>query len=181
LAQKIKDDQLGKTAKFLLAISGFILIYRVFTNYAEIPYIFNPQAFCDLLFLGLLTHAASMMKKSDSNILFFILAHLGYMGWLLRELSDFDNGQGLVTFTWGILAIVVFIIGLRQQKNQVRHLGSATIAVVVGKLFLIDLAELETIYRIILFLAFGGLLLFVSYFLEKLIKPSTEQKKEKAE
>ena len=78
-----------------------------------------------------------------------------------------------------LISIIIFVLGLRQNKTQIRHLGSATIAIVVGKLFLVDLAELETIWRIILFLTFGGLLLFVSYFLEKLIKPSKD--KEKAE
>jgi uncharacterized membrane protein len=181
IGQKIKDEKVEKTAKVLFAATSLVLIFRVFVNDPEIPYIFNPQAFADLLFLALLTHAATKMKFAESNVLFFGAAHIGYMGWFLRELADFENGQGLVTLAWGILAILIFVLGLRHSKAQMRHLGSATIAIVVGKLFLVDLAELETIWRIVLFLGFGGLLLMVSYFLERLIKPSKDKQNEKAE
>lgn len=174
MARHLMDKRMVVVAKILLMLTGFTMLGRVFINYPETPYIFNSEALADLLFIGLLTHAASKMKLAQGNILFFILAHLGAMGLLLRELKPFDNGQGLVTFTWGILAIIVFVLGLRQKITELRHMGSVTIAIVVGKLFLVDLSELETIWRIILFIGFGGILLFVSYFLEKLIHPTKE-------
>lgn len=91
------------------------------------------------------------------------------MGWFLRELHGFDNGQGLVTLFWGILGLIVFVLGFRLKKTQWRYLGSFTIAIVVGKLFLVDLIELETIWRILLFIGFGALLIMVSYYLKKII------------
>ena len=41
-----------------------------------------------------------------------------------------------------------------------------TLLVLVGKLFLVDLARLEAIWRILLFLGFGGLFLVLSYYFQ---------------
>ena len=52
-----------------------------------------------------------------------------------------------------------------------------TLLIVVGKLFLVDLVELETIWRILLFLGFGGLFLILSYYFRVLWKSSYEPSK----
>lgn len=176
IAQRINDNRLEKTAKILLALMCIFLLGRIYLNAPDMPYIFNIKSFADILFIALLTHVLIRMKSADVQILYLVADLAGFMGWLLRELKYFDNGQGLITIAWGITGITIFILGLRQGKTPVRHLGAVTIAIVVGKLFLVDLSELETIWRILLFLGFGGILLFVSYFLEKLIKPSKNSK-----
>jgi uncharacterized membrane protein len=42
--------------------------------------------------------------------------------------------------------------------------------VVVGKLFLLDLTKLEAIWRVLLFLGFGGVFLILSYYFRALWK-----------
>ena len=49
-----------------------------------------------------------------------------------------------------------------------------TLLVVVAKLFIVDLSELEAVWRILLFLGFGGLLLLMSYFFPRLWNPDAE-------
>jgi len=49
------------------------------------------------------------------------------------------------------------------KKRQVRILGIFLLAVTIVKVFLSDLAELETLYRIGSFIVLGILLLIVSY------------------
>ena len=44
--------------------------------------------------------------------------------------------------------------------------GSRHGALLVGKLFLVDLARLEAIWRILFFLGFGGLFLVLSYYFQ---------------
>ena len=48
----------------------------------------------------------------------------------------------------------------------------ATLFLVVGKLFLVDLSEVEPAWRVVLFLGFGGLFLALSYYLHGLWRPS---------
>lgn len=47
----------------------------------------------------------------------------------------------------------------------------ATLFVVVGKLFLVDLSEVEPAWRVVPFLGFGGLFLALSYYLRGLWRP----------
>ena len=61
------------------------------------------------------------------------------------------------------------------MKNmKILYLIMGTLLLVVGKLFLVDLARLETIWRILLFLGFGGLFLVLSYYFQNLLKPGSE-------
>jgi uncharacterized membrane protein len=46
---------------------------------------------------------------------------------------------------------------------------------VVGKLFLVDLSQLATPWRVLLFLGFGGLLLATSHYFRSLLKDRTTQ------
>jgi uncharacterized membrane protein len=47
----------------------------------------------------------------------------------------------------------------------------ATLFIVAGKLFLVDLEEVEALWRVLLFVGFGGLFLSLSYYLQVLWRP----------
>ncbi|KAA3610458.1 MAG: DUF2339 domain-containing protein [Calditrichaeota bacterium] len=180
IAERTNDSKLRTLSKVFISVMGFVLLIRLFTLSASSPFIFNRRSLTDLGFILMLGHSAYLIRNHQQSILNFAFMHIGIMGWLLRELQGFDNGQALVTTGWGILALIVFVFGLRNSKVELRYLGSATIFIVVGKLFIVDLSELETIWRIILFIGFGGLLLIVSNYLSKLIsKPKETNEPEK--
>ena len=73
----------------------------------------------------------------------------------------------LVTASFAIAGAVVLMIG-RSQKDArtLRQLGGFTLIVVVLRLFMIDLARVETIWRVLLFLGVGALFLFTSHRLQ---------------
>jgi len=52
--------------------------------------------------------------------------------------------------------------------------GISTLFIIAAKLFLIDLYlyHIDTVWRILLFLGFGGLFLLVSYFFQNVIRRS---------
>jgi uncharacterized membrane protein len=62
-------------------------------------------------------------------------------------------------------------MGLRLDHTQIIRAGMATLFLVVAKLFLVDLSEVEAVWRILLFLGFGGLFLILSYYLQALWRP----------
>jgi len=176
IAKKITDLKLEKLSGLFVGVMGLTLLMRVFTFNADLPFVFNTRALIDIVFIIMLGHVTYKTRRADQSIIYFSLMHAGIMGWFLRELHGFENGQGLVTFVWGILGLVVFIYGLKNSKFELRYLGAITIFIVIGKLFIVDLSELETIWRIILFIGFGGILLIVSNYLGKLIGKNREQK-----
>ncbi|MCB0284020.1 MAG: DUF2339 domain-containing protein [Calditrichaeota bacterium] len=170
IGRRISDDKMEILGTVYITIMSFVLLIRVFSINADEPFIFNMQALSDLVTIGLFGYSAVKMRPQDRSIIYFFMTYVALMGWLLRELSGFENGQGIVTFLWGVLGISLFIIAIRRKEVQLRYLGGLTIAIVVGKLFLVDLSRLETIYRILLFLVFGGLLLMVSNYLTKILR-----------
>ena len=65
---------------------------------------------------------------------------------------------GGLTLLWGLYGLGLLLAGLRGAVRGLRYAGLALFAVVVGKIFLVDLAGLESVYRILAFIALGILL-----------------------
>ena len=65
---------------------------------------------------------------------------------------------GGLTLLWALYALGLLLAGLRASVRGLRYAGLALFAVVVGKIFLVDLAGLESVYRILAFIVLGILL-----------------------
>jgi len=59
--------------------------------------------------------------------------------------------------------MVMMVAGTRRLERQPWFAGAALLALVVGKLFLLDLANSGTIARIVSFLGVGALLMIIGY------------------
>jgi uncharacterized membrane protein len=77
-------------------------------------------------------------------------------------------GSGLfhaaVAVLWGLLALGCMIAANRLRHRYVWFAGAGLLAVVVVKLFVVDLSDSGTVSRIVSFLAVGGLMLVVGFF-----------------
>lgn len=74
-----------------------------------------------------------------------------------------DLVQTCLSIFWTLLGMTFFIISNRQERREPWLIGMGLVAVVVAKLFLIDLANSGTVERIVSFIAVGLLLLAVGY------------------
>jgi uncharacterized membrane protein len=70
---------------------------------------------------------------------------------------------GMLTMAWGVEGILLLAGGFATRGRTLRLSGLAALAVCVLKLFLYDLRNLETPYRIASFLVLGALLIAVSW------------------
>lgn len=79
--------------------------------------------------------------------------------WLLvwKIVSAASEGF-LITVSWSVLASLVLALGFLLRERPYRLLGLAILAASVARIFLVDVWELQTIYRIVSFLVLGGLL-----------------------
>lgn len=64
---------------------------------------------------------------------------------------------------WGAFALAMLIAGIGSRRTEFRFAGLGLFAVVVLKIFLIDLASLDPFYRIVAFLMLGLLTLAASF------------------
>jgi len=97
--------------------------------------------------------------------------HLAVLAWLHRELAPLPNGEALVSAAWGAWALAVLVVGLRRDLPGARTAGRLTLFAVVAKLFLVDLVEVDALWRILSFLVFGAVFLALSYWLRDLWRP----------
>jgi uncharacterized membrane protein len=72
--------------------------------------------------------------------------------------------QTTVSIAWTVIGLVVMMFASSKSVRQLWFIGAALTAIVVAKLFLLDLAGQGTIERIISFIVVGALLLVVGYF-----------------
>ena len=62
--------------------------------------------------------------------------------------------------------MVLLVLAMRARSTLLERTGVATLLLVTAKLFLVDLAALEAIWRVMLFVGIGGGFLFLSYALQ---------------
>jgi uncharacterized membrane protein len=70
---------------------------------------------------------------------------------------------GALSVLWALTAIVWLVIGLWRRSKAWRVCGLALFVIVTAKVFLIDLAELAAIYRVVAFMIVGVILLGGSF------------------
>jgi uncharacterized membrane protein len=72
--------------------------------------------------------------------------------------------QTSLTIFWTLLALGTMLLAARQHRRAAWLAGAALLAVVVAKLFLVDLSRIGSIERIVSFVGVGLLMLVVGYF-----------------
>ena len=72
--------------------------------------------------------------------------------------------QAALSIFWTVLALGAMLWANRSRQRVVWFGAAALMAVVVAKLFLVDLARIGTVARIVSFLGVGGLMLVIGYY-----------------
>jgi uncharacterized membrane protein len=89
--------------------------------------------------------------------------HWANVAWDREALFASDTVQASLSIVWATLAISLMLFGNRRQIRTVWFIGAGLIAVVVLKLFVIELSAIGTLQRIVSFIGVGFLLLLVGY------------------
>jgi hypothetical protein len=90
--------------------------------------------------------------------------HYSGVPWRAEALGNSVMVQTALSIYWGLLGFIGMVWGARSQRWPVWVTGAAFMAVVVVKLFLVDLGNTGTVERIVSFIGTGALLLVVGYF-----------------
>jgi uncharacterized membrane protein len=73
--------------------------------------------------------------------------------------SPEQDGQVILSAVWSLTGLAALVYGLVRDDRRFRLGGLALLAIAVFKVFFYDLSELESIYRVLSFIALGLLLL----------------------
>ena len=83
--------------------------------------------------------------------------------WQLESLWDTTELQTSLSILWAVIGLSAMVAGVRTARRAVWVAGASWMAVVVVKLFLVDLSSLTALGRVVSFIVVGVLLLIVGY------------------
>jgi uncharacterized membrane protein len=111
--------------------------------------------------------AAFTFESDSAKGAYRIGAHVAFMAWLATQFSPMERGQELTSLSWGVYGAVLLLISMRRRERAVQLAGLATLGVVAAKLVFVDMAQVDVIWRILLFMGFGAAFLGLSYLIKK--------------
>ncbi|MGH8799077.1 MAG: DUF2339 domain-containing protein, partial [Casimicrobiaceae bacterium] len=89
--------------------------------------------------------------------------HWGAIPWQLSALLGSKLLQAGLTLAWTATAVALMFFATRRALRPLWMIGAGLLALAIGKLFLIDLAALSGLPRVVAFLGVGSLLLLIGY------------------
>lgn len=108
-------------------------------------------------------------KNFDAAWVFAVMGMGMLFICLTLELNSFLHGflpgmrPGGVSILWSIFAFSWLLRGIWRNERPLRYAGLILFAIVIGKVFFRDLAELDSFYRIIAFITLGVVVLAGSF------------------
>jgi uncharacterized membrane protein len=90
--------------------------------------------------------------------------HVAEVRYQAEAMFRSDLFHTAIAVLWGLLAFGAMVTSNRLNNRTVWFAGAGLLAVVVAKLFMVDLSGSGTVSRIVSFLAVGGLMLVVGFF-----------------
>jgi uncharacterized membrane protein len=99
-----------------------------------------------------------------NGVLLRTLHHYADVPFRLDAMVRSTLVQSAFSLFWSLLALAAMVIATRRGLRALWMVGAVLLAVVVGKLFLVDLANTGTVERVISFIGVGTLVIVVGYF-----------------
>jgi uncharacterized membrane protein len=90
--------------------------------------------------------------------------HWAGVPWEWSRLLAYKPLQAALTLTWTATALPLMLVATRRAIRPLWMAGAGLLALVVGKLFIVDLAALSGLPRVVAFIGVGLLLLVIGYF-----------------
>jgi uncharacterized membrane protein len=112
--------------------------------------------------------------KALALLMILWMLSLELVQWSL--VSGFGAGYKiLLSVLWVFFAVVMIVIGIKRKQAIMRITAMVILGLTMLKMFFYDLSTLSTIYKTVVFIAIGGLLLVGAYFYQTLSKQEAKQ------
>ncbi len=99
-----------------------------------------------------------------SAVLLRSMHHYADIPFILFNMLEDTRIQTALSILWTVIGMLAMLLASRKMMRPLWIVGAALIAVVLVKMFFIDLDASGTIERIVSFLVVGGLLVATGYF-----------------
>lgn len=145
-----------------IALSAVLLMLLIWRR--DISSYFLAGDFSDTLNRWTPPVAGLMAFALLNGMLLRTLHHWAGTPFIWTAIFDYTLVQVSFTFLWGITALILMLLAHRRAHRRLWIIGAGLMALVVLKLFMLDLAEHGSVERIVSFIGAGILLLVMGYF-----------------
>jgi uncharacterized membrane protein len=168
LASRADSTALSGFGHGLYAAAAWWLLLRMAnpSSHNTGPAAANLAVIATGLAISLLLHV-----RAQANA-YRLFVHVALLGWMWTILEPFS--EGWVTVAWGVYSLAVLVFAMRAGRGGMERVAIGTLLVVVAKLFLVDLARLDPLWRVLLFLGMGIVFLALSYVLQSRFKAAAD-------
>ncbi|MEQ1887054.1 MAG: DUF2339 domain-containing protein [Bryobacteraceae bacterium] len=181
LAHKLDDHRLEFCSGILLTFVGLRLIFKdafisadEFVNVRLLTFIIAAAAFW-LTSQNLQSKEARAVLYCAAHVIAVWGLSLEVGGWARRNAEDVPSASATgISVLLAFWAICLIAAGTLLRAAIHRLLGLGFIGLVILKLYLFDVWQLNRVFRIVAFLGLGAMLLLVSYVYSR-FKPSIEK------
>jgi uncharacterized membrane protein len=136
--------------------------------------VFNSIALAGILLAGLLLWVARYLDEEvrstmavAAGVVGFALANfetLRTVDYFAASFADFATAKVVaLSVLWAVIGLAAVVVGFARHLRPLRYAALGLLGVTLAKILLVDLAQVRPVYRILSFLAVGGLLLCVSF------------------
>ncbi|SEL83499.1 Predicted membrane protein [Aquimarina amphilecti] len=131
-------------------------------------------AFCTLLLIACYRYVREKFFKGTFKIAFDVVLQIAVI-WLLSselihwlDIAGYTSSDKLgLSILWGIYSLLLIVFGFWKKIKHMRIIAFILFGVTLIKLFLYDIAHLNTISKTIVFVSLGLLLLIISFLYNK--------------
>jgi uncharacterized membrane protein len=128
-----------------------------------------------IAFITAISVAAYLSKYEKTDLFKYIAVILGFI-LITVETADYArhiasvNMNYLVSAMWIIYAGIILAIGIFKDKKYLKMSGIWAIILTVCKILFFDMAQVNFLYKMIVFILLGAVLMITSYYYNKLQK-----------
>ena len=139
---------------------GLASLYRTADDVME-------QRYAPSTVLWLVANALTLTLLTSEITAYWHVHDMRHLSAYASATSHFAR-EMMLSITWAVYATVLILVGLRRNYAPIRYFAMTVFVVTIVKVFAIDLAELDRLYRVLSVIGLGVTLLLTSYLYQKL-------------
>ena len=159
-------------ASYLIGIVALVILLVFGLRYVPVESfipVLNIRFIAYLIAIGYTAYMAKDSEKESADIFKYLAVFLGFI-LLTFETKDYidminnDTLSYLISVVWLIYASVITGIGLINDKKYLKISGIIITTLAVLKIVIIDMAHVELLFRMFVFILLGIILLVISWY-----------------
>ena len=183
MAKKLNSIKIVYSGLVVLALGLLFSLEELFNIWSNEQFLLNNATLLLLVSIAsiyLISYWVKAIKNEEGVLIYQILVgalfSLIFVGLTIENSHFFSRikvnyflspEQLSLSGIWLIYAIVLFVLGVRKNNQLIRYTALGLLAIIILKAFFVDLSNLASIYKILLFIILGISLLGISYFYQR--------------